>query len=67
MTFRKNVMTRERVVRAVGGAALIVCGIFGVGGPIGIALLVTGVIVALTGASGFCPARAALKPNSARE
>ena len=58
MLYRKNVPGRERIVRVVGGLAMVACGLWapGVsGGIVGHGVAVSGVIALLSGFIGFCP------------
>jgi len=57
MFYVKNVGSRERVARAVGGTIMIVCGIVGLKlAPLGLLLAAAGVVTIATGLVGFCPA-----------
>lgn len=52
----KNVGSTDRTIRfAVAAAALVLALVVGVGSVGGIVLLVVAVIMAVTGAVGFCP------------
>lgn len=57
MFYTKNVPGWERVLRAVGGIAMIAGGLMGMpGAMLGKAVAATGVFVIATGFVGFCPA-----------
>jgi hypothetical protein len=56
MLYRKNLPGWERAMRAVGGAAMIACGLLGLPGtPIGYLIAAAGVVTGMTGFFGFCP------------
>ncbi len=56
MIYTKNVPTKERLARGLGGAALIACGLIGMKGlPLGYVLAGSGLFTVLTGFVGFCP------------
>ena len=55
--YRKNVSTKESVARVVGGALIVACSLTQIGTtPLGWALAASGVVTALTGLFGYCPA-----------
>jgi hypothetical protein len=57
MFYRKNMGTRERWTRVIGGALIVACSLTQIGlSPLGLVLAMSGVIIALTGLIGFCPA-----------
>ncbi|MES2512221.1 MAG: DUF2892 domain-containing protein [Pseudomonadota bacterium] len=57
MFYRKNVGSRERWGRLLGGALIVACSLTQIGfNPLGLVLAVSGVFTALTGLIGFCPA-----------
>ena len=57
MFYRKNVGPKERWVRAVSGALMAACGLVVLGvTPLGLLAVCAGVVTALTGLFGFCPA-----------
>lgn len=57
MFYRKNVGTKERWARLLGGVLIAACALAQIGmTPLGIGLAVSGVITVLTGMVGFCPA-----------
>jgi hypothetical protein len=61
MMYIKNIATWERVARAVGGIAMILCGLIGLHGLlIGYLVAAVGVVTLLTGWIGYCPACAAI-------
>jgi len=56
MFYRKNLLGWERVMRVVGGAVMVACGLLGLAGmPIGYLIAGAGLVTALTGFVGFCP------------
>lgn len=56
MLYTKNVPVGERLLRALGGVALIAYGVIGMkGGVPGYIVAGSGVVAALTGFVGFCP------------
>jgi hypothetical protein len=56
---RRNVGRKERWARLLIGALLVACSLGQIGfTPLGIALALAGVMMALTGLVGFCPAYA---------
>lgn len=57
MICRKNVGGLEQAIRIAAGAAMVACGLFGLGyNPAGYAVAGMGVVTVLTGIFGFCPA-----------
>jgi uncharacterized membrane protein len=58
---KQNMGTADRVIRAVGGIALVVVGFFVVTGTIGIIMVIVGAILLVTSAVGFCPLYAPFK------
>ena len=57
MLYRKNMGTKERVARLLGGALIVGCALTQVGfTPLGLVLAGSGVVAALTAVFGFCPA-----------
>jgi Inner membrane protein YgaP-like, transmembrane domain len=57
MLYAKNVGSKERIVRTVGGTIMILCGAVGLQlSPLGLLLAGTGVVTIVTGLIGFCPA-----------
>jgi hypothetical protein len=57
MLYRKNVRPLERTARLLGGALIVACALALVGfTPLGWALAASGLVTALTGLFGFCPA-----------
>lgn len=57
MLYRKNMGTRERWVRVIGGALIVACSLTQIGPTLlGLVLATAGVLTALTGLIGFCPA-----------
>lgn len=57
MFYRKNVGTKERWARLLGGVLIVACSLAQIGmTPLGIGLAASGVITVLTGMVGFCPA-----------
>lgn len=57
MLYRKNVGFKESVARLLGGALIVACSLALIDPtPLGMALAVSGVVTALTGLFGFCPA-----------
>lgn len=57
MFYRKNVGPKERWARGVSGALMAVCGLLVLGvTPPGLLAACAGVVTALTGLLGFCPA-----------
>jgi hypothetical protein len=69
MLYQKNLPMWERAVRVVAAIAMLACGLIGLQGmAIGYLVAATGVVTALTGFFGFCPAcamggRRPLKPE----
>ena len=57
MFYAKNVGSKERIVRTVGGTIMILCGAVALQlSPLGLLLAGTGVVTIVTGLIGFCPA-----------
>lgn len=57
MLYRKNMGFRERWVRVIGGALIVACSLTQIGPTLlGLVLATAGVLTALTGLIGFCPA-----------
>lgn len=57
MLYRKNMGTKERAARLLGGALIVGCALTQVGfTPLGLVLAASGVVAALTAVFGFCPA-----------
>jgi hypothetical protein len=57
MFYRKNVGSKERIARFVGGGLMVVCGLLGLqASPLGLMVAVAGVVSTATGLFGFCPA-----------
>ena len=57
MFYRKNMRGWEQIVRLLAGAAMVACGLIGLAGnPVGYFVAAVGVITALTGVIGYCPA-----------
>ena len=57
MSYRKNMGSREGWARVIGGALIVACSLAQIGlTPLGSVLAMTGVLTALTGLLGFCPA-----------
>jgi len=57
MLYRKNMGSRERWVRVIGGALIVACSLTQIGPTLlGLVLATAGVLTALTGLIGFCPA-----------
>ncbi|MEX1238907.1 MAG: SRPBCC family protein [Cyclobacteriaceae bacterium] len=59
-----NVGTTERIVSALGGAALTAMALRDLRGPSGISMLLTGGLLLVRGISGFCPVNHALGRTS---
>ena len=58
MLYKKNVPGLERIVRVVGGLAMVGCGLWAPslsGGIVGHAVAASGVVTLLSGFIGFCP------------
>ncbi len=56
MVYRKNLGGLEQVIRIAAGAAMVACGLYGLGyNAVGFAVAGMGVVTALTGFFGFCP------------
>ena len=57
MLYRKNMGAQESWVRVIGGALIVACSLTQIGPtPLGSVLAISGVLTALTGLIGFCPA-----------
>jgi hypothetical protein len=57
MFYRKNMGSRESRARVVGGALIVACSLTQIGlTRLGVVLAISGVLTALTGLMGFCPA-----------
>jgi len=57
MLYKKNVAGWELWVRLFAGAMMIACGLLGLKGmPVGYLIAGVGVLTALTGVFGYCPA-----------
>ena len=57
MLYCKNVSTKESVARVRGGALIVACSLTQSGAtPLGWVLAASGVVTALTGLFGYCPA-----------
>jgi uncharacterized membrane protein HdeD (DUF308 family) len=55
--FYRNMGSKERIVRVVGGALLMVCGLFALNAtPLGLAIAGVGVVSLVTGLVRYCPA-----------
>jgi hypothetical protein len=55
--YRKNVPSRERLIRFAAGLAMIACGMLGLQGlAIGYLIACTGVVTLITGFVGYYPA-----------
>jgi hypothetical protein len=55
--FTRNIGSKERVARIVGGALMMLCGIVGLkASPLGLMLTAVGVVSLVTGIVRFCPA-----------
>lgn len=56
MQIRKNVSNKERIARIVGGGAMILCGLIGLGAtPLGIGTAGVGLYTLVTGLVRYCP------------
>ena len=64
---KQNMCTADRVIRAVGGIALVVAGFFVVTGTIGIIMGIVGAILLVTSAVGFCPLYAPFKISTLKQ
>ncbi|WP_076999036.1 DUF2892 domain-containing protein [Variovorax sp. KK3] len=57
MFYRKNVGLKERWARVIGGALMVACSLTQIGPTLlGLVFAASGVLTALTGLIGFCPA-----------
>jgi len=57
MFYRKNMGSKESWARVIGGALIVACSLTQIGlTPLGVVLASSGVLTALTGVIGFCPA-----------
>jgi hypothetical protein len=57
MLYRKNMGSKESWAQGIGGALIAACSLTQIGlTPLGLVLLIGGVLTALTGLIGFCPA-----------
>jgi hypothetical protein len=57
MLYRKNVGSKERVARVLGGALIVAGALTQIGmTPLGWVLTASGALTALSGVLGFCPA-----------
>jgi hypothetical protein len=57
MFYRKNMASTESWARVIGGALIVTCSLTQIGlTPLGLVLATSGVLTALTGLIGFCPA-----------
>ena len=57
MFYRKNVGSKERWTRLLGGALIIACSLTQLGAtPLGLILAASGAFTVLTGLFGYCPA-----------
>lgn len=57
MCYRKNMDSKESVARVLMGALIVACSLAQIGAtPLGLVLAASGVVTALTGLFGFCPA-----------
>lgn len=57
MLYRKNVGAKERWGRLLAGGLMVTCALLGLGvTPLGLLMAGAGVVTALTGVVGYCPA-----------
>jgi hypothetical protein len=57
MFYRKNMSSKESWARVIGGALIVACSLTQIGLTLlGLVLAISGVLTALTGLVGFCPA-----------
>ena len=56
MFYRKNMGSKESWARVIGGALIVACSLTQIGLTLGVVLSLSGVLTALTGLIGFCPA-----------
>lgn len=57
MVYRKNMGSKESWARVIGGVLIVACSLTQLGlTPLGLLFAATGVVTALTGLIGFCPA-----------
>lgn len=59
-----NESNADRAIRGVAGVVLLVLGFTVLGGPLAVAAIAVGLILAVTGAIGFCPIYAVLKTGT---
>lgn len=59
-----NESTTDRVLRGVAGAVLLILGFTVLNGALAVVAIVPGLILAITGAIGFCPIYALLKTGT---
>ncbi|MEN8040787.1 MAG: DUF2892 domain-containing protein [Actinomycetota bacterium] len=64
---KKNEASWDRVVRIIGGAALIIIGLTAVEGFLVWLLPLLGVVFLVTGLIGWCPIYAGLKTGTAKD
>lgn len=62
-----NVGTPERIISALGGAALTVMALRDLRSPSGVSMLLTGGLLLVRGLSGYCPVNNAIGRNTARK
>lgn len=64
MRFQKNLGPRERIVRIAAGAAIMLCGLAGLGmTPLGLGIAAVGAVSIATGLARYCPACAIAGKN----
>ena len=57
MLYRKNMGSKESWARVIAGTLIVACSLTQIGlTPLGLVLAASGVLTALTGLIGFCPA-----------
>lgn len=55
--FNRNVGSKERIARVIGGGLMIVCGLIGLHAtPVGLVIAAVGVVNLVTGIVRYCPA-----------